>query len=80
MENQLHLMQMMKDDPEFLIYYRHKILCELRCYNRLKRLGKTAEKYEYSGGQGMSFRNIPMTIGTLSVTMVIKICPIFMMN
>ena len=36
--DQLRLMQIMKDDMEFRRYYSHIIICELRCYNRLKKL------------------------------------------
>ena len=36
--SQLHLYNLMKDDPEFLAYYRHIIYCELRCVRRLKSL------------------------------------------
>lgn len=38
MRDQLHLLGMMKDDKEFCDFYRHRIYCELRCLNRLKKL------------------------------------------
>jgi hypothetical protein len=37
-ENQVYLMRQMRDDYEFLKYYRHIIRCELRCLVRLKKL------------------------------------------
>lgn len=38
MEKQVWLMRAMKDDIEFKRYYSHIVMCELRCYNRLKKL------------------------------------------
>ena len=38
MRNDLHLAHMMKDDREFMSWFSHRRICEIRCYNRLKRL------------------------------------------
>ena len=38
MQNDLHLINMMKHDDEFLDYFRHIRACELRCLKRLKDL------------------------------------------
>ncbi len=36
--HQIYLHRMFDGDPETQKYFRHIILCELRCYNRLKKL------------------------------------------
>lgn len=38
MLNQIHLHEIMKDDMDFRRYHSHRVMCELRCYNRLKSL------------------------------------------
>ena len=38
MLNDIHLMQIMKDDLEFRQYYSWIKSCEFRCLNRLKKL------------------------------------------
>lgn len=38
MKKDLHILNWMRDDKEFCGFYRHRIYCELRCLNRLKKL------------------------------------------
>jgi len=38
MLDQIHLSQLMKDDKEFMAYYRFIVIWELRFYNRLLKL------------------------------------------
>lgn len=36
--DQIRLMTIMRDDLEFRKFYFHQIMCEIRCYNRIKKL------------------------------------------
>lgn len=38
MLDDIRLQQLMRDDMEFRRYHSHIRICELRCYNRLKKL------------------------------------------